>query len=586
MYRVREMVRFFKHFKPIVQTNVDICEQLTVGGHCDSEEATRCFSGWVLQNLAHDQTLEKCLDEKAKCKFDWEHLSDKEQAVLSERYKTSKFNLQRSFNKLWQDAREKLMAAHHEHQGRKAALRGDYRAAARRVSKEFSCDGDCMSKCGEQNDAACFENCQCANHTLSIKEPNINAYQIMKREIIDADDLEAEEIGEINSFLSQFQVKEKVDENILKPGQTEPEQQQLPPRLEATKHMPKPEKLADEEPWPYKPYNVHIIPHSHDDVGWLKTVDEYFYGTLNRRVQWTSVSATITSVVEALLADRKRKFSQVEMKFMAMWWNEQTDELKDKVRGLVEDGQLELVNGGWTMHDEACATHEDMIENMALGHSFIQDNFNVSPRIGWSIDPFGHSSTNARLFAEMGFDAVFFARADYQDKKKRVHQESLEYVWRPSSDSLGTDVEIFTHILWDHYNRPAGFGFDVLDYEEEGVWHAENAQKLMAVIDERARHYRTDEILVLFGDDFQYMQADQNFAQMDNMIEYMNSKHGNKYNFMYSTPSQYIDAINRYNVTWPTKYDDGFPYSDKANSYWTGYFTSRPNFKQYVRRAS
>lgn len=140
--------------------------------------------------------------------------------------------------------------------------------------------------------------------------------------------------------------------------------------------------------------------------------------------------------------------------------------------------------------------------------------------------------------------------------------------------------------MWDHYNRPVGFGYDVLDYEEEGIWHAENAQKLMAVIDERARHYRTDEILVLFGDDFQYMQADQNFAQMDNMIEYMNMKHGNKYNFMYSTPSQYIDAINQYNVTWPTKYDDGFPYSDKASSYWTGYFTSRPNFKQYVRRAS
>mgnify|MGYP001807300694 CR=1 FL=1 len=24
---------------------------------------------------------------------------------------------------------------------------------------------------------------------------------------------------------------------------------------------------------------VHLIPHSHDDVGWLKTVDEYFSGT-------------------------------------------------------------------------------------------------------------------------------------------------------------------------------------------------------------------------------------------------------------------------------------------------------------------
>ena len=49
------------------------------------------------------------------------------------------------------------------------------------------------------------------------------------------------------------------------------------------------------------------------------------------------------------------------------------------------------------MHDEATVHYIDMIDQTTLGHLTIKKQFNKVPRVGWQIDPFGHSAVQGYL---------------------------------------------------------------------------------------------------------------------------------------------------------------------------------------------
>ena len=293
------------------------------------------------------------------------------------------------------------------------------------------------------------------------------------------------------------------------------------------------------------------------------------------------------------MKDSNKKFTYVEMAFFQKWWLEQTDEVKQNVKMLVDQKRLQFVNAGWSMSDEANVHYEDFINNMKAGHDFLKAELGYRPTIGWHIDPFGHHSASAALFAEMGFNAWFFARMDQSDKAKRVDNKELEFLWRPFNETLGARAEIFTHMMYNHYSAPPGFCFDegcsdtpIVDDMRLDNYNIENrAEELHDYLIHLADHYRTNHLLVPFGDDFNYMNAQSYFHNLDKIIDYVN-KHYDDVNLFYSTPYEYVDAVHKADIKWPTKYDDLFPYSDGWNDYWTGYFTSRATLKGYVREAS
>ncbi|KAH0629645.1 hypothetical protein JD844_011874 [Phrynosoma platyrhinos] len=333
--------------------------------------------------------------------------------------------------------------------------------------------------------------------------------------------------------------------------------------------------------------NVHLIPHTHDDVGWLKTVDQYFFGD---------------SVIPQLLADPSKRFIYVEVTFFARWWGLQTESMRQAVRQLVDEGRLEFVNGGWCMNDEAAVHYSAVIDQMTLGLHFLQETFGECgrPRVAWHIDPFGHSREQASLFAQMGYDGFFLGRIDYQDKLQRETLREMEQLWRGSGSLSPPVADLFTGVLPNGYNPPMALCWDQIcsdnpivddDSEENNVesivayFLGTATAQVRASVMGHAKNYRTNHIVMTMGSDFQYENALLWYKNLDKLIKHVNAKQvsGSHVNVLYSTPSCYLWELNKANISWTVKYDDFFPYADGPHQFWTGYFTSRPALKRYER---
>nr|KAG5709688.1 hypothetical protein BaRGS_027713 [Batillaria attramentaria] len=264
------------------------------------------------------------------------------------------------------------------------------------------------------------------------------------------------------------------------------------------------------------------------------------------------VRCVLNTTIAELLKNPERRFIFIEMAFFARWWRE------------IDDGRLEIVNGGWVMSDAAVTYYNDIIDQHTLGFDFLRDILGTcaQSRVAWHVDQFGHSREHAAIFAQMGFDALFVGRIDFQDHKQRQASKTLEFVWDTSANDINEKGNLFTHVTYDGYYAPKGF---VLD----GVKNLFGASK-----------FRTQHLLMPMGSDFGYRVASDWFNNMDKLIKLINVKVSEDHQ-----NDCYIQHVNRANLSWTVKRDDFHPYAISPGHYWTGYFTSRAGQKLLTKRA-
>lgn len=328
---------------------------------------------------------------------------------------------------------------------------------------------------------------------------------------------------------------------------------------------------------------IHVIPHTHDDVGWLNTAEEYYNGKGDLNI---SVKNILSTMVKNLKDDKNRTFVYSEIYFFRKWWEEAaSDEEKNLVREFLKENRLEFVGAGYSMPDEAVTNYIDLIQNMKEGLEFIKDTFPLEQgnvNTAWSIDPFGHSKTFSFLLQKFGFKNFVLMRINSKEKEIRRQRQELEFNWKNKNNS---EDSLFTHILYDDYCPPDDvFPYFYKDYElkmEEKDWEAIAHRMFSYFKTKFVPSYKTNEVMFLYGCDFSFEKNSFNYKNLDKVLSIFRSNpyFKDRIDMFYSTPHRYFSSIKN-KKEYPVVSDyDFFPY-------WTGYYSSRAYLKGVITDSS
>lgn len=85
---------------------------------------------------------------------------------------------------------------------------------------------------------------------------------------------------------------------------------------------------------------VFVMPHSHNDPGWIQTFDEYYE---------RSTKQIFANMLRHLTDDEQMTFNWAEICYFSRWYETLSKEAQGKVKRLIKKKQLEFVTGGWVM---------------------------------------------------------------------------------------------------------------------------------------------------------------------------------------------------------------------------------------------
>ncbi|KAG6438617.1 hypothetical protein O3G_MSEX000095 [Manduca sexta] len=109
--------------------------------------------------------------------------------------------------------------------------------------------------------------------------------------------------------------------------------------------------------------NVHIVPHTHGELGYSATFHQHYTGTddfyTNTNINMKRI---LDFTISELWAHEERKFTFSDMPYFFHWWANRDGTVRRMVYQLLRQGRLHFVGGGWGMVDEATTNYHAVVD--------------------------------------------------------------------------------------------------------------------------------------------------------------------------------------------------------------------------------
>jgi hypothetical protein len=341
-----------------------------------------------------------------------------------------------------------------------------------------------------------------------------------------------------------------------------------------------------------KVINLHIVPHSHTDAGWIEPIDWYYKNFIVN---------IFSNIVEEMYNNKNITFVWADTNYLHQWYESQNQETQEKFQNIVKRGQLEFAGGGWVQNDESLSDLKSIINQMNVGLQYLHERFNATPTVGWQIDPFGYNHFMPSVFKELGYKYLVLNRIGDSRKEEFKNSSNMDFFLEPAK--LGSKKsKILTHVLSRHY-EPIDYdslinSIPPLDAEVNTL--KDFVKRFYDIyIKEQVKGYSTEEFMMLMGKDFGYGGSIGDLSRIDTLnkilTKYSKEVVGIEINSFFSLPSKYFEAIESskklktytydfLNYDERLKYLHPFESEDKID-YWVGYYFTRPYFKKRINEA-